>query len=49
MQIDPSYKYLFEIISEILGLDVVAVEELLLDCPSVSLARYSFSNGSLET
>lgn len=38
MKIDPSYKYIFEILSEKLGLDIVTVEELILDCPSVSLS-----------
>lgn len=37
MKIDPSYKYIFEILAEKLGLDLVTVEELILDCPSVSL------------
>eukprot|EP00069_Balaena_mysticetus_P008012 bmy_19525T0 len=34
MKIDPSYKYIFEILSEKLGLDITTVEELILDCPS---------------
>ncbi|KAH0518122.1 Dynein heavy chain 8, axonemal [Microtus ochrogaster] len=34
MRIDPSYKYIFEILAERLGLDMVTVEELILDCPS---------------
>lgn len=38
MKIDPSYKYIFEVLSEKLGLDIVTVEELILDCPSVSLS-----------
>lgn len=37
MKIESSYKYIFEILSENLGLDLVTVEELILDCPSVSL------------
>lgn len=42
MKIDPSYKYIFEILSEKLGLDLVTIEELLLDCPSVSLSLIIF-------
>ncbi|KAK2501433.1 hypothetical protein MC885_008559 [Smutsia gigantea] len=34
MKIESSYKYIFEILSEKLGLDLVTVEELILDCPS---------------
>nr|XP_031544219.1 dynein heavy chain 8, axonemal-like [Vicugna pacos] len=41
MKIDPSYKYIFEILSETLGLDLTTVEELILDCPSVSLSVLS--------
>ncbi|PNJ88929.1 DNAH8 isoform 2, partial [Pongo abelii] len=35
LKIDPSYKYIFEILAENLGLDIVTVEELILDCPSL--------------
>ncbi|KAF5929679.1 hypothetical protein HPG69_002401, partial [Diceros bicornis minor] len=35
LKIDPLYKYIFEILSEKLGLDLVTVEELILDCPSL--------------
>ncbi|XP_005873850.1 PREDICTED: dynein heavy chain 8, axonemal [Myotis brandtii] len=49
LQIDPSYKYLFEIISEVLGLDVVAVEELLLDCPTLEPLTYFFMKDGCKT
>lgn len=42
MKIDPTYKYIFEILSEKLGLDLAAIEELILDCPSVSLSFIIF-------
>ncbi|XP_077874653.1 dynein axonemal heavy chain 8-like [Ictidomys tridecemlineatus] len=35
-KIDPTYRYIFEILSAKLGLDLVTVEELILDCPSVT-------------
>ncbi|GAB5571478.1 dynein axonemal heavy chain 8 isoform X1 [Prionailurus iriomotensis] len=38
-KIDPSYKYIFEILAEKLGLDLVTIEELILDCPSISMSR----------
>ena len=42
MKMDPSYKYIFEVLSEKLGLDIATVEELILDCPSVSLKSYHY-------
>ncbi|MBZ3870329.1 Dynein heavy chain 8, axonemal [Sciurus carolinensis] len=33
-KIDPSYRYIFEILAAKLGLDLITVEELILDCPS---------------
>ncbi|KAM4835098.1 dynein axonemal heavy chain 8 [Thomomys bottae] len=35
MKIDAAYKYIFEIVAEKLGLDLITVEELILDCPSL--------------
>ncbi|XP_004619390.1 dynein axonemal heavy chain 8 [Sorex araneus] len=35
MKIDSTYKYIFEILGETLGLDILTVEELILDCPSL--------------
>lgn len=37
MKVNSAYKYIFEILSDNLGLDIVTIEELILDCPSVSL------------
>uniref|UniRef100_A0A2K6F192 Dynein axonemal heavy chain 8 n=1 Tax=Propithecus coquereli TaxID=379532 RepID=A0A2K6F192_PROCO len=41
MKIDPSYKYIFEILAKKLGLDIVTVEDLILDCPSVIAFYFS--------
>lgn len=38
MRLDACYKYIFEILSEKLGLDMATVEELILDSLSVSLS-----------
>ncbi|ELW66090.1 Dynein heavy chain 8, axonemal [Tupaia chinensis] len=47
LKIDPLYKYMFEILAEKLGLDVVTVEELILDCPSLeAFARFFGKDGS---
>ncbi|KAM5194927.1 dynein axonemal heavy chain 8-like isoform 1-T2 [Hipposideros larvatus] len=35
LKIETSYKHIFEILSKVLGLDLVTIEELILDCPSV--------------
>uniref|UniRef100_A0A671DJY8 Dynein heavy chain tail domain-containing protein n=1 Tax=Rhinolophus ferrumequinum TaxID=59479 RepID=A0A671DJY8_RHIFE len=49
LKIEPSYKYIFEILSEILGLDLVAIEELILDCPSVEPFVYFFMKDGCKT
>ncbi|KAG8512009.1 Dynein heavy chain 8, axonemal, partial [Galemys pyrenaicus] len=46
MKIDPSFKYIFEILSEKLGLDIATVEELILDCPSLdAFTRFFMKDG----
>ncbi|XP_045354026.1 dynein axonemal heavy chain 8 isoform X3 [Leopardus geoffroyi] len=46
MKIDPSYKYIFEILAEKLGLDLVTIEELILDCPSLdAFAQFFIKDG----
>ncbi|XP_070312609.1 dynein axonemal heavy chain 8 [Odocoileus virginianus] len=49
MKIDPSYKYIFEILSEKLGLDIVTVEELILDCPSLDAFTLFFMKDGCKT
>ncbi|XP_024839646.1 dynein axonemal heavy chain 8 [Bos taurus] len=49
MKIDPSYKYIFEILSEKLGLDMVTVEELILDCPSLEAFTLFFMKDGCKT
>ncbi|XP_036073461.1 dynein heavy chain 8, axonemal isoform X5 [Rousettus aegyptiacus] len=49
MKIDPSYKYIFEILSEKLGLDLVTIEELLLDCPSLEPFAHFFMKDGRKT
>ncbi|GAB1300830.1 Dynein axonemal heavy chain 8 [Apodemus speciosus] len=49
MKIDPSYKYIFEILGEKLGLDLVTVEELILDCPSLDPFSNFFEKGGCKT
>ncbi|XP_070634006.1 dynein axonemal heavy chain 8 isoform X1 [Bos indicus] len=49
MKIDPSYKYIFEILSEKLGLDIVTVEELILDCPSLEAFTLFFMKDGCKT
>ncbi|KAM7319109.1 hypothetical protein ACRRTK_022221 [Alexandromys fortis] len=49
MRIDPSYKYIFEILAERLGLDMVTVEELILDCPSLDPFSRFFEKGGCKT
>ncbi|XP_059138117.1 LOW QUALITY PROTEIN: dynein axonemal heavy chain 8 [Peromyscus eremicus] len=49
MRIDPLYKYIFEILSEMLGLDIVTVEELILDCPSLDPFSNFFEKGGCKT
>ncbi|XP_044913420.1 dynein axonemal heavy chain 8 isoform X2 [Felis catus] len=45
-KIDPSYKYIFEILAEKLGLDLVTIEELILDCPSLdAFAQFFMKDG----
>nr|XP_012602340.2 dynein heavy chain 8, axonemal [Microcebus murinus] len=47
MKIDPSYKYIFDILSERLGLDIVTVEDLILDCPSLEpFVKFFAKDGS---
>ncbi|KAB1261668.1 Dynein heavy chain 8; axonemal, partial [Camelus dromedarius] len=49
MKIDPSYKYIFEILSETLGLDLTTVEELILDCPSLEAFNVFFMKDGCKT
>uniref|UniRef100_A0A452F4Q5 Dynein axonemal heavy chain 8 n=1 Tax=Capra hircus TaxID=9925 RepID=A0A452F4Q5_CAPHI len=49
MKIDPSYKYIFEVLSEKLGLDIVTVEELILDCPSLDPFTLFFMKDGCKT
>ncbi|XP_051710736.2 dynein axonemal heavy chain 8 isoform X1 [Oryctolagus cuniculus] len=49
MKIDSSYKYIFEIISEKLGLDMATVEELILDCPSLDAFTHFFEKDGCKT
>ncbi|XP_060259142.1 dynein axonemal heavy chain 8 [Ovis aries] len=49
MKIDPSYKYIFEVLSEKLGLDIVTVEELILDCPSLDPFTFFFMKDGCKT
>ncbi|KAL1771588.1 dynein heavy chain 8, axonemal [Sigmodon hispidus] len=49
MRIDVTYKYIFEIIAERLGLDMVTVEELILDCPSLDPFANFFEKGGCKT
>ncbi|KAF6113475.1 hypothetical protein HJG60_003938 [Phyllostomus discolor] len=49
LKIDPLYKYIFEILSENLGLDIVAVEELILDCPSLDPFSYFLMKDGSKT
>ncbi|XP_030652607.1 dynein heavy chain 8, axonemal [Nomascus leucogenys] len=49
LKIDPSYKYIFEILAENLGLDMVTVEELILDCPSLEAFTNFFVKDGCKT
>uniref|UniRef100_H0WXE9 Dynein axonemal heavy chain 8 n=1 Tax=Otolemur garnettii TaxID=30611 RepID=H0WXE9_OTOGA len=49
LKIDPSYKYIFEILSEKLGLDIGSVEELILDCPSLEAFANFFGKDGCKT
>ncbi|PNI77150.1 DNAH8 isoform 2, partial [Pan troglodytes] len=49
LKIDPSYKYIFEILAENLGLDIVTVEELILDCPSLEAFTNFFAKDGCKT
>ncbi|XP_073740929.1 dynein axonemal heavy chain 8 [Callorhinus ursinus] len=49
MKIDPSYKYIFEILAEKLGLDLVTIEELILDCPSLDAFAHFFMKDGCKT
>uniref|UniRef100_A0A8C2TFR5 Dynein axonemal heavy chain 8 n=1 Tax=Coturnix japonica TaxID=93934 RepID=A0A8C2TFR5_COTJA len=44
-KINPSYKYVFEVLSITLGLDLAAVEELILDVPSLEAFESFFTKG----
>ncbi|XP_053761037.1 dynein axonemal heavy chain 8 isoform X3 [Panthera pardus] len=48
-KIDPSYKYIFEILAEKLGLDLVTIEELILDCPSLDAFAQFFMKDGCKT
>ncbi|KFO26999.1 Dynein heavy chain 8, axonemal [Fukomys damarensis] len=49
MKIDPAYKYIFEILAEKLGLDLPALEELILDCPSLEAFTHFFEKDGCKT
>nr|AAK60623.1 axonemal dynein heavy chain 8 long form [Mus musculus] len=49
MKIGPSHKYIFEVLGEKLGLDLVTVEELILDCPSLDPFTSFFEKGGCKT
>uniref|UniRef100_A0A8D1HDV9 AAA+ ATPase domain-containing protein n=1 Tax=Sus scrofa TaxID=9823 RepID=A0A8D1HDV9_PIG len=49
MKMDPSYKYIFEVLSEKLGLDIATVEELILDCPSMDAFTLFFMKDGCKT
>ncbi|XP_048203785.1 dynein axonemal heavy chain 8 isoform X1 [Perognathus longimembris pacificus] len=49
MNIDSAYKYIFEIISDKVGLDLVTVEELILDCPSLEPFVHFFEKDGCKT
>nr|XP_038033594.1 dynein heavy chain 8, axonemal [Anas platyrhynchos] len=44
-KIDASYKYVFEVLSVRLGLDLTTVEEMILDSPSLDAFDYFFAKG----
>ncbi|XP_004624242.1 dynein heavy chain 8, axonemal [Octodon degus] len=48
-KIDPAYKYIFEILADKLGLDLPAVEELILDCPSLDAFTHFFEKDGCKT
>uniref|UniRef100_A0A9L0SSP7 Dynein axonemal heavy chain 8 n=1 Tax=Equus caballus TaxID=9796 RepID=A0A9L0SSP7_HORSE len=49
LKIDPLYKYIFEILSENLGLDLVTVEELILDSLSLDAFTHFFMKDGCKT
>lgn len=49
MKVNSAYKYIFEILSDKLGLDIGTVEELILDGPTVSLLYIHFAMNILKT
>ncbi|XP_069464857.1 dynein axonemal heavy chain 8 [Ambystoma mexicanum] len=49
MKIDPLYKYIFEILSDKLGLDIATVEEMILDVPSFRPFDDFFAKGGDRT
>uniref|UniRef100_A0A663EUR1 Dynein axonemal heavy chain 8 n=1 Tax=Aquila chrysaetos chrysaetos TaxID=223781 RepID=A0A663EUR1_AQUCH len=48
-KVDASYKYIFEVLSVRLGLDLTAVEEMILDAPSLEAFDSFFAKGGSKT
>ncbi|XP_064365601.1 dynein axonemal heavy chain 8 [Dromaius novaehollandiae] len=49
MKINASYKYIFEVLSVRLGLDLTTVEEMILDAPSLEAFDMFFAKGGSKT
>ncbi|XP_062824841.1 dynein axonemal heavy chain 8-like [Anolis carolinensis] len=49
MKINSAYKYIFEILSEKLGLDIVTIEELILDGPTLEPFDSFFAKDGART
>ncbi|KAF7253479.1 Dynein heavy chain 8, axonemal, partial [Varanus komodoensis] len=49
MKINAAYKYIFEILSDKLGIDIVSVEELILDGPTLQAFDSFFMKGGNRT
>ncbi|NXF53111.1 DYH8 protein, partial [Oceanites oceanicus] len=48
-KVDASYKYIFEVLSVRLGLDLTTVEEMILDAPSLEAFDSFFAKGGSKT
>ncbi|NXW53015.1 DYH8 protein, partial [Eurystomus gularis] len=48
-KVDASYKYIFEVLSVRLGLDLTTVEEMILDAPSLKAFDSFFAKGGSKT
>ncbi|NXC02597.1 DYH8 protein, partial [Orthonyx spaldingii] len=47
-KINASYKYIFEVLSARVGLDLPTVEEMMLDCPSLDAFDSFFAKGGIK-